>query len=974
MLAGLTAGSARAETGTLTTVRYAGEDRFETAVSISRGGWDSAACVVLASGMAFPDALSGVPLSAALDAPILLAGKNFDVTLQEIQRLGASKVVILGGTSAVSAENEEAVRAAGIDTERIAGATRFETAVMIAERLDGIKAGESSDAIIGGPKKTDGIDPQATDGDASGSQGAEGGANDQTGAAGDGSLRITEPEGIDGQTVDLSSGNTGSTSGQTGTDGQNASGQTGTDGNETAQTGGSIDGQTAGTDQNADPSDLQQVRAYDGNRAAASGAGVFFAYAYNFPDALSASVAAALTGAPILFMNSDGSIGKAAEDYLVSRGVGSAVILGGTASIGEGAEAKLDSLSIEHKRIFGQDRYLTNLAVLEEYSDFFTEKGVCAASALNFPDALSVGAFAAKNRLPLLLIGESITAEQYDWLESFMPERAVIAGGEKAVSELTEYRLADYTGRVTDHVVDFDDPNYTYLGQTIAKLNMRVAPGSGNRIIVAIPRYSMVDVLGRQMVDGDYWYRVTFEESTGWVNGRYLLVLEITEEKQTEATAEALGIINGSSVILRQAPSTASAAVSTLSKNTEVVLLAEKDGQEAISGYGTKWYKVRVGSKTGYVYGKFITPKNGEPADPTFEEYLDSQGFPESYRSGLRALHEKYPEWVFTADHITDRWAVAVQKQYVFGDMLPAEWGGTKAVSLISKSSDATWKSKDPGAYDPATGKWVTNWDGSSWAIASKEIVRYFLDPRNFLNETDVFQFMDLGWQENATAEVVSEAAAGIGATWLSYDYPIRSESSLSDTDEDRRSNHVTEEGEFYHVSDDTYIDYPKTIEEVCREAGMNPVALVCIMTQELGITSSALNRPQISGSISGYEGFYNYFNIGAYVDGTYSKAYLRGLHIARDVKNWNTRRAALSGGAVYFADNYVKKNQSTFYYKRFNVINGINSNQFSTDTQGPYGEGRMLAKAYSEELRGCALTFRIPVYDEMPAAACPRP
>ncbi|KIL43783.1 cell wall-binding repeat-containing protein [Jeotgalibacillus campisalis] len=121
------------------TNRLEGVNRYETAAAISAEGWqDGAETVVLARGDEFPDALVGTPLAKSLDAPILLTRTNKlgDETLAEIERLGASKAVLLGGKGAISTDVKEALEKKGLTVERIAGETRYDTAVKVAEKMD----------------------------------------------------------------------------------------------------------------------------------------------------------------------------------------------------------------------------------------------------------------------------------------------------------------------------------------------------------------------------------------------------------------------------------------------------------------------------------------------------------------------------------------------------------------------------------------------------------------------------------------------------------------------------------------------------------------------------------------------------------------------------------------------------------------------------------------------------------------------
>jgi len=113
--------------------RRAGDDRIGTAVEASRAG-GPAAVAMLASDDAFPDATSATALAARYDAPVLLTdGEELSpAAAEEIDRIGAQIVVILGGTAAVSEAVEEELRADGLDIERRDGADRYETAASIA--------------------------------------------------------------------------------------------------------------------------------------------------------------------------------------------------------------------------------------------------------------------------------------------------------------------------------------------------------------------------------------------------------------------------------------------------------------------------------------------------------------------------------------------------------------------------------------------------------------------------------------------------------------------------------------------------------------------------------------------------------------------------------------------------------------------------------------------------------------------------
>lgn len=122
--------------------RIAGDNRFGTAAALSQTGWPGGAkTVILATGKNWPDALASAPLSRKLDAPLLLVTPSElpTETAEELVRLAPERIVVLGGEDALSSEVASAAAAAvGLGSsavERIAGASRYDTAALIARRV-----------------------------------------------------------------------------------------------------------------------------------------------------------------------------------------------------------------------------------------------------------------------------------------------------------------------------------------------------------------------------------------------------------------------------------------------------------------------------------------------------------------------------------------------------------------------------------------------------------------------------------------------------------------------------------------------------------------------------------------------------------------------------------------------------------------------------------------------------------------------
>ncbi|PAV31297.1 hypothetical protein CIL05_01195 [Virgibacillus profundi] len=135
--------------------RIYGDWRYDTAIETSQDGWEDGSVdkVILARGDDFADALAGVPLAHAMDTPILLTpseGELSDDVLAEINRLGANEIYVLGGAGAIELPDENELTEAGKEVIRLAGDTRFETAVEIAEKLAEVTGGTENAVIANG--------------------------------------------------------------------------------------------------------------------------------------------------------------------------------------------------------------------------------------------------------------------------------------------------------------------------------------------------------------------------------------------------------------------------------------------------------------------------------------------------------------------------------------------------------------------------------------------------------------------------------------------------------------------------------------------------------------------------------------------------------------------------------------------------------------------------------------------------------
>lgn len=311
-----------------------------------------------------------------------------------------------------------------------------------------------------------------------------------------------------------------------------------------------------------------------------------------------------------------------------------------------------------------------------------------------------------------------------------------------------------------------------------------------------------------------------------------------------------------------------------------------------------------------------------QAAASDFSVQMKAAGFPESYISALTTLHNAYPQWRFQAVKTGLDWNTVVEKESVNG------------INLVPKSGDDSTKSTEEGAYDWSTNVW-TIYDGSSWVGANPSYIAYFLDPRNFLNDTDIFQFESLSYSDVQTREGVSSILKG---TFM--------ENDIKDTD-------------------GTTLNYADAFMTIGKAAGVSPYHLASRVRQEQGLQGTS---SLISGKYSGYEGYFNYFNVGA--SGVSATLVIKnGLAYAKKA-GWSTRYAALEGGAKILAKNYIGVGQDTLYFQKFNVVNQKNlySHQYMANLAAAYNEGRKLGQGYADKNQ--AFVFHIPVYTGMPASA----
>ena len=139
--------------------RLSGDNRYETSVEVSEKNFKSADTVVLASGQNIADALVASSYADIEEAPILLTNKNSisDEVLDEIERLKADKVVIVGGQSSISSSVESRLKKEDIKVTRIAGSDRFDTSDKLSQEVSRLSKKSNQAILVNGYKNIDAL-------------------------------------------------------------------------------------------------------------------------------------------------------------------------------------------------------------------------------------------------------------------------------------------------------------------------------------------------------------------------------------------------------------------------------------------------------------------------------------------------------------------------------------------------------------------------------------------------------------------------------------------------------------------------------------------------------------------------------------------------------------------------------------------------------------------------------------------------
>ena len=317
--------------------------------------------------------------------------------------------------------------------------------------------------------------------------------------------------------------------------------------------------------------------------------------------------------------------------------------------------------------------------------------------------------------------------------------------------------------------------------------------------------------------------------------------------------------------------------------------------------------------------------KNGIYAKSEYKDGINS--FPESYQVYLRQIVSSHPNWKFKAVYTNLDWQNVVDNESV------------DRKSLVPAGFSSEWKLNDTN-IEPG------------WVNASYSAVGYALDPRNFLNEEKIFQFKVNTSDNNDNVNVVKKVLYGtpMGDTYYGMRYKNNGKWNLLDGN----SGSLT---------------YSDIINTSGKLNNVSSVHLASRIRQENA--GDIINNNCINGSYPGYEGLYNFFNIGANNAGG-RPIVVNALLRARS-EGWTHPKSSIDGAAKKIYNDYIKWGQDTVYFEKWDVNDKTGGQklfwmQYMTNILAPSNESSRIYSAYKScNMLNCNFEFNIPVYNNMP-------
>jgi len=367
------------------------------------------------------------------------------------------------------------------------------------------------------------------------------------------------------------------------------------------------------------------------------------------------------------------------------------------------------------------------------------------------------------------------------------------------------------------------------------------------------------------------------------------------------------------------------------------ITLYKPEAVEVLREEGS-WYRIKF-LYSGFLYEGYIPKGNitvkTYTTDDAYEQSLIQMGFPSDYAKKIAILKAIHPKWTFTPSY-TGRITGGLD----FNTAVSKE---AEVVNRnLTNSKNTSLRSTRDGAYN--NGVWVT-FEGS-WYAASEQTIAFYLDPRNFLDESHVFMFENGGY--NSLTQTTEQVNKVLNGTFMTNPF----ECFATSTD--------------CVVGTHYYLD---SFMAGARDKNVNPIHMATRVKQEQGVNGSTLSLGK--GYNGEYVGYYNFFNIAA-TGKTAEEIIINGFKHAVN-KKWDNQHKSIYDGIGFIGQQYISPGQSTKYYQKFNTINQGYSHQYMQNVSAPYSESYSTYTGYYNSYPNMdawdqgEYDFLIPVYNNMP-------
>ena len=314
-----------------------------------------------------------------------------------------------------------------------------------------------------------------------------------------------------------------------------------------------------------------------------------------------------------------------------------------------------------------------------------------------------------------------------------------------------------------------------------------------------------------------------------------------------------------------------------------------------------------------FLMGFIIMPVENATAQVTSSniDEINTLKYP-GIKEAITSLKSSHPNWNFKILYTGLDWYEVIQNEYV--------GHGATPTNLVPANS-STYNNK-----------WICSicgdkiYDTGDWHCASEEAIKYMIDPRNFLDDSNIFQFLEL--------------------TYTDYNYE-----------------------QIVNMVSGSYLNTTNTIDAIIDSAktyNVNPYYIIARLIQEQGKSGTELVNG--NGYNGNYAGYYNAFNIGA-TGNTRADVILNGLKRALK-EGWTSLETSIKGGTRIIAKSYISRGQNTLYLQKFDVESSdgtLYTHQYMQNLLAAKNEALRITKVVSNIGIDNSYNFIIPVYENMP-------